>query len=180
MKWRRWWVLAHTSATCVRQLKSQSICTPRYLKEDTCAMPEPCMVTVLLSPTDLGSTNISNVFFVLIWSWCESHQLTNVSTAALWTLMSVFLVRRLRMTVSSENFTMCWLGAVLTQSLVYNVNKNGELTQPWGAPVLQTAESDKDPCLTGMSGTTGLEKGWLLALPISWEGCLAGLSWKQS
>ena len=69
------------------------------------------------------------------------YQLTNWSTAALCTLMLVFLVRKLRMTVSSENFTMCWLGSELTQSLVYDVNKGG-LTHPWGTPVLQTAESD--------------------------------------
>ncbi len=130
-KWRHWWILAQTLATCACQLRSLSICTPKYLYEVTCLMTWPHMATRLPSPADLGSSNISTVLHVLIYSWWTSHQSTNLPTATLWLHGLELLVSKLRMTVSSENVPTCRLGWELTQSLVYRVNKKGEVTPVW-------------------------------------------------
>lgn len=50
---------------------------------------------------------------------------------------------RTRITVSSENFIV-WLLAVLhVHSLVYKVNRTGELTHSWGALVLMVRGLDR-------------------------------------
>ena len=53
-------------------------------------------------------------------------------------LASLVLVSRLARAESSENLIRMLLGRNHTQSFVYKVNKNGELTYPCGAPVLMT------------------------------------------
>jgi hypothetical protein len=46
--------------------------------------------------------------------------------------------------VSSENLRTNTDGSDDTQSFVNNVNKSGESTQPWGAPVFRITELEKD------------------------------------
>ena len=49
------------------------------------------------------------------------------------------------MAVSSENLMTRFFGLTLLHSFVYRVKRTGELTQPWGAPVLRVLGSDRVP-----------------------------------
>ena len=83
---------------------------------------------MLWSWTVVGSTIISSVLLTFIFRWCWSHHSMNLSTPDVWLTMLLFLLSRLSITVSSENFETNWLGFELTQSSVYKVNKRDELT----------------------------------------------------
>lgn len=124
-KWRCWWLLAQTLATCVYQLRSLSIWTPKYLYEMTCLMSWPYMATELWFPIDLESSNISRVLDVFICSRCSSHQSVNLSTAALW-----LLVLELFLTVNNDCgkiFTANWLEWELTVIFYTEWTRGGTL-----------------------------------------------------
>lgn len=98
-------------------------------------MSWPCMTTELLSLADPTGINNDLVNFLFTDMKVKSINLSLIPG-------DVGISCEHAKTVLSENSNTPLSGWELTQSFVYEMSKNSELTPPWGAPVLYTAISD--------------------------------------
>jgi len=123
-------------------------CTPNYLYSSTTPASSLMMSTgLLLTLVLLKSTTISLVLSTFKSKWFWLHQSTKLSTNCLYSncLYSDSCPSLIHPTTaeSSENFCRWHDSEWYWKSEVYWVNRNGDRTVPYGAPVLLNTTSDK-------------------------------------
>ena len=118
---------------------------PRNLKVSTVSTSCPLMIRgSMVDLFILKSIIISLVFLTLSSRQFESHHSTSLLTSFILEDSSLFEIKPTRVE-SSEKLKSSTDEEDDRQSLVYNVKRRGDITQPWGAPVLRVIVSKKIP-----------------------------------